>query len=699
MPRRGLGGVELGKKLFNLSINDAEARSEAKRVLKETAHEVFVGSCVLAAAQGAEGFKVNDGAQLRAEIQNARDLFNKINLGLNPLGNYGEFIPNESFTAIYQDAQEAVSDAREAEIEAREERRLIDQNQAALRNELQNQRASYITPLQQLTGVDPVGFNNLKTKPDQDEYRQTFQSRIDALIASFESRGRDGNVSADDVRDFLATADFTKTGEFGDQVLSIANAILEIQSSYESLRGIYRQIEIKRDTFMKVSLTQIATDAMLNAYDLLKAEAESVEVHTGTFTGVTISVGKVPAAAISGMMRNLQTITSLAVSDLQMEEQIKGMLLEAEKMQIQISQAHLRYKQELHKMDLLYARMDRLIEDLAQMRATASELYFMDPSYRLFMTEAQRRAEAELEYAIDKLYRLAKTLQWEWLEKYQNPVTIPVASQEPPSLENSLFDKFGFLEDVFGVRTADEAKDYLDALKAWDSKLRRYNVASVRGPNHQGPFTAMPISLRQQILGYRYTGTNPPYTPEESLKAFRDFLENSREANPYNPTFPNVAFEFSTTIEDTRFFPIMGGQWNMRIHSIAVDIYSERGFNGYPTCDVQLIQAGNVSFRTFFARPPSEDDTVQFAFNSGDRPERSIFNITVPCRINDGTGGRPPSEFDSLGLRGRPVAASQWKMVFDTSNPYNHKLDFSKIKDIYVRFTYTYGNPEEFPGF
>ena len=146
LQRRGLGGVELGKKLFNLSINDPEARGDAKPVLKETAHEVFVGACILAAAQGAEGYKVNDGAQLRAEIQNARDLFQKINLGLNPLGNRGELIPNESFAAICQDAQESVADAREAEIEARQERRLLDQNQAALRNELHDQRASYITP-------------------------------------------------------------------------------------------------------------------------------------------------------------------------------------------------------------------------------------------------------------------------------------------------------------------------------------------------------------------------------------------------------------------------------------------------------------------------------------------------------------------------------------------------------------------------
>ena len=52
-----------------------------------------------------------------------------------------------------------------------------------------------------------------------------------------------------------------------------------------------------------------------------------------------------------------------------------------------------------------------------------------------------------------------------------------------------------------------------------------------------------------------------------------------------------------------------------------------------------------------------------------------------------------------MGLKGRPIAATQWILKIDTENPSNRDIDFPKIKDIVVRFTYTYGDPPEFPGF
>jgi hypothetical protein len=51
------------------------------------------------------------------------------------------------------------------------------------------------------------------------------------------------------------------------------------------------------------------------------------------------------------------------------------------------------------------------------------------------------------------------------------------------------------------------------------------------------------------------------------------------------------------------------------------------------------------------------------------------------------------------GLAGRPIAATQWVLKIDTANPVNRDIDFSRLKDIVIRFTYTYGNPPEFTGF
>jgi hypothetical protein len=45
------------------------------------------------------------------------------------------------------------------------------------------------------------------------------------------------------------------------------------------------------------------------------------------------------------------------------------------------------------------------------------------------------------------------------------------------------------------------------------------------------------------------------------------------------------------------------------------------------------------------------------------------------------------------------VAATDWVLRINTESPTNEKIDFDKIKDIVIRFTYTFGNPPEFTGF
>ena len=90
---------------------------------------------------------------------------------------------------------------------------------------------------------------------------------------------------------------------------------------------------------------------------------------------------------------------------------------------------------------------------------------------------------------------------------------------------------------------------------------------------------------------------------------------------------------------------------------------------------------------------------MKLSHNVGARADRTAYEITVPSKINGATGNRPAAEFLAYGLQGRPVAATDWILKIDTDNPSNKDIDFSKIKDIVIRFTYTYGNPPEFPGF
>ena len=227
------------------------------------------------------------------------------------------------------------------------------------------------------------------------------------------------------------------------------------------------------------------------------------------------------------------------------------------------------------------------------------------------------------------------------------------------------------------------------------------NVSSVRGPNFSGPITAQPISMREDLLGFKPRQTSVgPYTFEDSVNDFRSFMMNAdnRVDNKTSTDRTSFQFSFPTVIHDNRYFPDTGSRWNMRIDGIAIDVIADNGFNTDQTIEVDLIQNGTAQIRRFWADAPLADDIMSLTFNSPDQ-ERSAFAIVVPAKVNGLTGYRNPAEFINYGLKGRPIGATEWILKIDTDNPTNRDIDFSKIRDIFIRFTYTYGNPQEFPNF
>ncbi len=676
--------VEKAKLLWRFSLQDGTALPEAKEEAKIAATQSYLMMALMANGQTENQFAQNEGGSLIAHVKIATDLFDKINAGVNPLGNDGSFIPNESFAAIYQDAQDAVGDAREAEIKAREEQRLFDRNQADLRNELLSQRNSYITPLKLLTGIDPAGYNNLATITDQKDYRNAFTSRLNNLLANYPN------------------ADPKGMGEYGAQVAAIFDAGLNLQDQVTTLNNLYASIKISRWANAEVELAGNSATQKLKANDIAKAFASSFNVSIGSSgNGVHSTVSWNPMAITLGVLnateRDITNIQQARIADIQLESEIRKSLLNVANISIAIRRAKAQQDQAVLRLDSMKAQMERYIEDLAHTRDTAADLYFQDPSFRVSASLAEKRAQAELEYAIDKLYRLAKTLEYEWTEPYRNPLLIPANSQEPPALTNTLFDKFTKLDSLFIVRSADEAKDYLDALKEWDSKLRRVNVTSVRGPNRSAPISAVPISLREHVLGLKPNAATG-YTLENSIADFRNYLENNRLANFYNAANPTLEIRFALGIEDNTYFPATGSRWNMRLASIAADLYAESGFSDQQVAEVDFIQSGMVTLRRYWANPPAADDLMKLTFNV-DNLDRTVFATAFPARINGATAGRPLTEFDNTGLADRPVGTTEWILRINTENPANRNVNFAKLKDIVLRFTYTYGNAPEFPGF
>lgn len=677
--------TEKAKLLWRLSTQDGTALPEAKEECKVAATQSYLNMALLASGQTSSQFAQNEGNGLQANMRVATDLFDKINAGVNPLGTDGSYIPNETFAAIHSAAVDAVNQAKSAEVEARNEKRNYDRNQADLRNELLNQRNQYITPLKLLTGIDPATYNNLATVGDQTDFRNAFTSRLNNLLANYPN------------------ADPTGLGQYGSAVAAILDAELQIQEQISSQKKLLAGIEISKWSNSQVESINEETVVKLKAIDIAKGMAGYVSFENGfsslqgSFVKMVTNPGSVTIGGLSAYEREVQFIQQTRIADIQLETEIRKNLLEVANQTYAIRRAGVALDQARLNLDSLKAQMERYIEDLAHTRNTAADLYFQDPSFRVFASQTERRAAQELEYAVDKLYRLAKTLEYEWTEPYQNPIIVPASCNEPPALESSLFDKFTKLDSLFAIRSADEAQDYLDALKNWDSKLRRVNGTSVRGPNHSAPISAVPISVREHILGYK-PNASTGYTLEMSIADFRNYLETNRKENEFNSANATLELHFPIGIEDNSYFPATGSRWNMRIHSIAADIYAESGFSDQQVAEIDLIQSGMVTLRQFWANPPSSDMLLKMT-HSVDNYDRTVFATAFPARINGATAGRPLTEFDNTGLMDRPVGTTDWVLRINTANPANRSINFAKLKDIVLRFTYTYGNAPTFDGF
>lgn len=671
--------TEKAKLLWRLSTQDGTALPEAKEECKVAATQSYLNMALLASGQTSSQFAQNEGNGLQANMRVSTDLFDKINAGVNPLGTDGSYIPNETFAAIHSAAVDAVNQAKSAEVEARNEKRNYDRNQADLRNELLNQRNQYITPLKLLTGIDPATYNNLATVGDQTDFRNAFTSRLNNLLANYPN------------------ADATGLGQYGSQVAAIFDAGLQIQQAINQLNNLHRAIEISAKANVEIDLVNSSATARLKANDISRGYSNSVSYNIGWTPSMSFSPGSIASGNLNAEDRDIQTLQQAQIADIELEAETRRSLLEEANLIIGIRRAGVALDQAKLGLDSLKAEMERYIEDLAHTRNTAADLYFQDPSFRVFASQTERRAAQELEYAVDKLYRLAKTLQYEWTEPYQNPIIVPASCNEPPALESSLFDKFTKLDSLFAIRSADEAQDYLDALKNWDSKLRRVNGTSVRGPNHSAHISAVPISVREHILGYK-PNASTGYTLEKSIADFRNYLETNRKENEFNSANATLELHFPTGIEDNSYFPATGSRWNMRIHSIAADLYAESGFSDQQVAEIDLIQSGMVTLRQFWANPPSSDMLLKMT-HSVDNYDRTVFATAFPARINGATAGRPLTEFDNTGLMDRPVGTTDWVLRINTANPANRNINFAKLKDIVLRFTYTYGNAPIFDGF
>jgi hypothetical protein len=129
---------------------------------------------------------------------------------------------------------------------------------------------------------------------------------------------------------------------------------------------------------------------------------------------------------------------------------------------------------------------------------------------------------------------------------------------------------------------------------------------------------------------------------------------------------------------------------------VRVQIEADAGFNGSePDSQVDLTYFGVMSTTTYFDDAALDKRAiVKWEIPAPDSPfaeSRDELACTVPASINGRT--RPNTSYLCVSFRGKPIAATNWRLTVDTTRAVNRQVDISKIRDIRLVITETRGRP------
>jgi len=710
-PYRNFPGPE------DLDFNNDRVQNEAGRIeaasrAKKVSSHLYLQTLVLASQQNEDQFEDNNGYQIKRQLNDADRLYQDIQSGFNPLLLAGDFVPYQRVENFLQLARARVTDAKEAEDLARANQRSFEVDQTTLRSELRSQTSQYIDQLEELSGLSTSDFD-LTTKEGRDEYKS-------AVHASVWSEDH--------------------TGQLGIQIIGILEADLQRTHISTQIQNVYQRVQIELERSESVVNLVMANGKRISALQYANTMASCCNVSTGTSTShsegtsrgssnsdsVTVSnlsalgsIGKWDELGLSvgastseskgsnksdswgtssGESRNpnVETLAAgqSAIALLQATQQadldgvnsdatIKNILLELATLNVSMEQAEAALKRQLAVVKTQYKQFERILANYTVAQEDFAEAYYNNPAYRMEASRAEQAAEDTFETALELSYYAAKALEYQWSEKFNNPVLrLDGGLPEPLSVS---FDPFQRAESVFSAQFASEYSpsldDFLDGLQAWDIKMRqlRYperNTSRVR------------FSMRDDLLGYG------EFTPSVAEAKFRSFIEEQRTGGD-NPDNRDLQFQFGMDIADERLFP---NHPNIKIESVKLNLVStaSRSVRGGATtgpAQVDLVMLDRAFVRTFFAEYPDRDDILSYTLQQGRTIDSSPFLATIDATID---GYASPQPEANQQLAGHSPAVNTWILRMRNNRFNNRNLRLEYLSDIEIEIEYSYGKPRDF---
>ena len=643
-PRNNFPGPE------DLDIdNDGElngaGRDVAAQKAKSAGNQLYLHSLSLIAGQTENQFNDNIGYEVKRQLVDANQLYRDIKSGFNPQQLAGDFVPYQPVEHFLSQANDLVIRAVRSEAEAKRSAQKRAENETALNSELRTLKERYRDRIAVIAGVS-VSDGDVATYADRKEF-------IDSITRS-ESPG----------------------GEIGAQVLSLREAYLTADEINQDIQNSVARIAIEQGRNRKTTNLIISTaqkqSALTASIELLKC------CIVGTFNSYDPnSAGR---AALKEIEARIQAIQRAELDDIRSDATVKNILLEQASLELAFNRSVKAIERQALVLDNMIADLERTLVNYARAVKDLDESYLNDPAYRVEATNAEQYANDAFEAATEASYIAAKALEYQWSEKFNNPVLRLDGGLASPLAV--VYDPFTRAESVFSAQFANGAspslEDYLSGLKAWDVRMRQ-----LRYPEHQS--ATVRFSMRDDILGFGV------YDDDVAERRFRNFIEENRIPGT-NPDNDDLEFRFGMDIVTERLFPDLP---NIKIDSISVNLVSDssgsvRRNARSDAAIVDLVMLDRAYIRTFFANYPEQDDILSYELQEGRTIDKSPFLASVSATID---GYAAPLPVNNTQLANHSPAASIWVLRMKNNRFNNRDLDLEHLSDIQIQISYSYGKP------
>lgn len=643
MERLGLSAVSYADQLWRSAYAgpgagakrpDSEKNAMLQRaadVLKENIHAEFLASLPLAAqlsdggSDSANEFQQSKIDQARVGVTGALRLREQILAGEKPtqtaLVSAWDVSSIEAQISLCRAAQEAArvkwggdasppADGSVAfELERTEQAQTLNaEREITLRNSLETQ-------LFEITGIDPSAYGGLRSEGDRTAYLADVREKFDTLL-------NNQNANAPGLLD---------GSQMSVQALRLIQAMQETIAKKALLDSYPAKVRVELERNSLVNITLFVGGSFIGAMDAAMAVADGVTISTcacgtGSGTQVSFKEGTFAKASLAALRALAEASEQVDINAVNSAATVKNLLIEESIAREEVPVAALNSQIAGAELRQLLAKAERLVGDHAFFQGITDTLWYRDPFLAFKLEKAEEEYQGLMQEFRVELYKLARMLEATWTERFQNPVKQANGTTVQP-LNNGSYDEFTEAESVFSVVNHVRGQAFLNALKAWDAKLRE---PIFRGPNNPtlwdaNTFSGQPISLRRDIfklIDYRYDQSGNRYEVDanltrQTIQQFRALLLDLATRDSANAGgLTRLRIDFPLTYNQARVIlgqpspvPIVqqnrpGGTfdqfWNHRVKEIGVKIVGKNVFAAGSTVPISFELFGNVDRVGFF---------------------------------------------------------------------------------------------------